>query len=374
MNVIFLCGSLEPGKDGVGDYTRRLAGELCRRGHSASVVALNDKAVESDFAGMQPVDGVEIEVLRLSATNSWQQRLAAMKSWVKNKQANWISLQYVPFSFHNKGLPWKLGSVLKAFGADKNWHIMFHELWVGMSDNASVKQKMWGRVQRFLIRSLVKTLQPRVVQTHVQLYQNLLKNNGVSASLLPLFGNVPKVEDENIQVQMKLKDPSDISFLLFGGIHPDAPVEELAQEAGHYQKQTGKKISLTLIGRNGKEAGKWQSAWENAGLQIHVLGAQETVVISSEMQKATIGIATTPLLLIEKSGSAATMLEHGLPVLCISKPWEVAGMGNYNIPPGIVEYHPGVLENLFAEKPIVSTCNTLSSVSAAFVESLKTKN
>lgn len=27
MTILFLCGSLEPGRDGVGDYTRRLAGD-----------------------------------------------------------------------------------------------------------------------------------------------------------------------------------------------------------------------------------------------------------------------------------------------------------------------------------------------------------
>ena len=28
MNLLFICGSLEPGKDGVGDYIRRLSSEL----------------------------------------------------------------------------------------------------------------------------------------------------------------------------------------------------------------------------------------------------------------------------------------------------------------------------------------------------------
>ncbi|RYZ30139.1 MAG: glycosyltransferase family 1 protein [Chitinophagaceae bacterium] len=371
MNVVFVCGSLEPGKDGVGDYTRRLAGELCKQGHSAFIIALNDKAVKSDFSGKQSVDGVEIDVLRLSATNSWQPRLASARVWLEEKKPDWLSLQYVPFSFHKKGLPWKLSSLLKELGKDKNWHFMFHELWVGMNDGTELKQRLWGRTQQFLIRSMVSSIRPRIVHTHVQLYQQLLKNIGIPSQLLPLFSNVPKEEHPNIGTQRKKKDALDVSFLLFGGIHPAAPIEHLAQEAAQFQKQTSKKVSLTLIGRNGQESERWQSVWERAGLGLNVLGMQETAVISKEMQKATVGIATTPLLLIEKSGSVATMLEHGLPVLCLSKPWTVAGFVDYKIPSGVFEYRPGILESLLDKKPTVSTCNMLSDVSTTFIESLK---
>ena len=37
MKIAFLCGSLEPWRDGVGDYTRRLAGDLQACGHQVLV-------------------------------------------------------------------------------------------------------------------------------------------------------------------------------------------------------------------------------------------------------------------------------------------------------------------------------------------------
>jgi hypothetical protein len=40
LNIVFLCGSLQPGRDGVGVYTRRLAGEVIRQGHQASIISL----------------------------------------------------------------------------------------------------------------------------------------------------------------------------------------------------------------------------------------------------------------------------------------------------------------------------------------------
>lgn len=43
MKFLFICGSLEPGKNGVGDYTRRLAGECIRMGHDAMILALDER-------------------------------------------------------------------------------------------------------------------------------------------------------------------------------------------------------------------------------------------------------------------------------------------------------------------------------------------
>jgi hypothetical protein len=42
MKILFLTGSLEPGKDGVGDYTRLLANECGERGHEVFLLGLND--------------------------------------------------------------------------------------------------------------------------------------------------------------------------------------------------------------------------------------------------------------------------------------------------------------------------------------------
>ncbi|MBC8041217.1 MAG: hypothetical protein H7Y06_11790, partial [Opitutaceae bacterium] len=45
MKILFFCTSLELGCDGVGDYTRRLAGECAARGHDCTLIALNDTYV-----------------------------------------------------------------------------------------------------------------------------------------------------------------------------------------------------------------------------------------------------------------------------------------------------------------------------------------
>lgn len=42
MRIAFSTGCLAPGRDGVGDYTRTLAGECARRGHTLALVSLGE--------------------------------------------------------------------------------------------------------------------------------------------------------------------------------------------------------------------------------------------------------------------------------------------------------------------------------------------
>ena len=105
MKIVFLCGSLEPGRDGVGDYTRRLAGELLRQGQQVAVIALHDLLVNEreDPMGTQQEGKLLIPTLRLSSRLSWATRIRQASTFIKTIDPDWISLQFVPFSFHKKG-------------------------------------------------------------------------------------------------------------------------------------------------------------------------------------------------------------------------------------------------------------------------------
>jgi hypothetical protein len=65
MKIIFICGSLEPGQDGVGDYVRRLAAELILKQNEVSIIALYDKNVKRLRGEMQYDNGIQIPILRL---------------------------------------------------------------------------------------------------------------------------------------------------------------------------------------------------------------------------------------------------------------------------------------------------------------------
>jgi hypothetical protein len=115
LRIAFLCGSLEPGFDGVGDYTRRLAGELTKQGHSTVIIALHDKTVPDKLEEKQTVDNIELPVLRIPAHYSSKKRFRSAGEWIRTFNPDWLSLQYVPYSFQNKGLPFGLRRTKMAY-------------------------------------------------------------------------------------------------------------------------------------------------------------------------------------------------------------------------------------------------------------------
>ena len=82
MRIVFLCGSLEQGRDGVGDYTRKLAGQLIRCGHNVVAVSLNDNYIKENIQCIQKLDGIELSVLRLSSTISFKMQFKIPRQFV----------------------------------------------------------------------------------------------------------------------------------------------------------------------------------------------------------------------------------------------------------------------------------------------------
>jgi len=65
MKIILVCSSLEPDRDGVGDYSRLLAGALITQGHECTLLALNDKFVRDVQHDVQLANNLKVYVLRI---------------------------------------------------------------------------------------------------------------------------------------------------------------------------------------------------------------------------------------------------------------------------------------------------------------------
>lgn len=349
MKIVFICGSLEPGCDGVGDYTRRLSEHLILYGHRVGIVALNDFYVYKEYNETQTDEAIEIKVLRLPSNWKQEKKGKRAKQWIDQFNPEWLSLQYVIFSFHKKGLPIIFHKQLKIIGKGRNWHIMFHELSVGLNVEASFKEKCWGYVQLVLIRSLINVLGPKVVHTQSKLYQAYLQQYRINAHLLPLFSNIAvsnnNENDSNIQIDLNRKG---ISLVVFGAIHKTKAVKLLAKEIAEYEKNNKMKIAIHLVGRQGKESLFWIRTFQAAGVEIKSWGEQPKACISKILLNASAGISTTPAALVEKSGTAAAMTEHGLPVLCISDAWTPSLKKKPSLPEGITKYLQGVIETFLS--------------------------
>ncbi|MBO0357502.1 hypothetical protein J0X19_06060 [Hymenobacter sp. BT186] len=377
MKIIFLCGSLEPGRDGIGDYVRRLSGELLRAGHYASAISLYDQHVHEAYFGDQLSDSKALSVLRLPSVWKSSKRFARAEQWVNEFNPDCISLQFVPFAFHKKGLPYNMGKHLSSLGRGKKWHIMFHELWVGMDYEAPIKFRILGKAQQFIIKSLINLIQPRVIHTQTHLYQIQLSKLGATAHSLPLFGNIPveNVDSENCNSVTIADTSRSVSLVLFGNIHQSSFVQPFTDEAAAYAQTTGTSLTLVLVGRCGPEAEHWVSAWKAAGLTVEVLGEQSPSYISAILRKATFGLATTPTALIEKSGTAAAMKEHGLRVICAGRPWHPRTKISLKLPDGIVVYTPGNFKDCVALNIApVSNENTVSFIAERLLSHLTINN
>lgn len=368
MRILFICGSLEQGKDGVGDYTRRLAGELNKLGHSALIIALYDRFVSTIEREIQNSEGINFEVLRIPYLFSVTQRIIEAKKWVNKCEPEWLSLQFVPFSYHKKGLSWSIQNVLYKIGQGRKWHIMFHELWVGMDKNATKKIRFWSYLQQYFIKALIFKLQPKIVHTQTHLYIHQLNKLGFTAIHLPLFGNIAnlsKINNDDLQTSVK-----GLAIVVFGNIHLNAPIKSFAEELTIFSNQNNLRVIVRFVGRCGNELGNWVKSLKFCGLEVEVLGEQPPEYISRVLRFSDFGISTTPMALIEKSGAAAAMREHCLPIISVAKQWLPRGIEKFLIPFQIIEYKKGNIANCLQQKINHLPAYTVSNISQQFVSNL----
>ncbi|RKS13302.1 glycosyltransferase [Flavobacterium sp. 120] len=310
MKTIFLCGSAEPGKDGVGDYTRRLAGELIRQGHQAQILSLCDKQSTSFVEEIQVVEETPVLVRRIPIMSTYKQRLVWTLGILKEESPDWISLQYVPYSFHSKGLPLWLPRFLKKLEGNHNWHVMFHELWLGIKHNASYKEKVYGFFQKNIIYRLCNTITFKSVHTSTDVYQNNLSKINVDSLLLELFGNIPIVNNYK-----KIEVKKFIKFIHFGSLHPEANEVVFLNKLSIFFKSKSISFQINFVGNTGSKIENWINTANSLGIITNVLGMKSDVEISKILLESDYGVTTNPIEFITKSGSAASMVEHGLSIL-----------------------------------------------------------
>lgn len=312
MKICFVCASLEEGKDGVGDYCRRLANELTQSGHSVAILAFNDR-----FAGQitefQSKDGL-INFLRLPESLPVSAKIAAARKWIRFYNPEWFSLQYVPYGFHLKGMPFQLASALKKIGGTARWHITFHEIW--LSEVNHFRQRIVQKVQKQLVRLMVKRLHPGKIHATILENSEKLKQAGINNSILQLFGNIGFSSSEDLFLQSALL-PFEKTILYFGasprGTFLDILLNKLAQVCRNHTS----KIGIVIVGADSITKTKFLERLKSelpGNVSTIDCGFLEPSSISFLMRNCTVGIVRSSPGLLGKSGTAIAMLEFGLPI------------------------------------------------------------
>jgi hypothetical protein len=325
VRIVFITGSLELNKDGVGDYTRRLAAESAHQGESCRLLALADRHVTTPVTGC---DETGIEMLRLPFTMPWPERLHAATQFLEAAPADWVSLQFVPYSFQRWGVAAKLVRALPELVGRSRLHVMFHEIWI--DGGTSPRRRLVSAAQRRTVLALASY--PRaLMHTSNGTYQHALAQQGVPVGTLPLFGSVPVGGRDAAAWLAPLLDGVGCDalsaaparrrdwwlFALFGTLHPVWPPQPLLDHLQAAAAAAGKRVALVSAGRLGAGESVWTDMSATYGSRIPMLrvGEQPAQRISELLNSVDFGIATTPLALIGKSGTVAAMFDHGLPVV-----------------------------------------------------------
>ena len=327
MRIAFLCGSQEAGRDGVGDYTTGFAEELRLQGHDVMVIGLRDKFVSETTFSERRTAGGAIPILRLPSALPWAECIAQARTQLDRFDPEWVSLQFVCYTFHPKGLVHGLAGKLAPLLKGRKLHIMFHELWLCKELGWGWKQCAVGALQRFFIRCFVRASNPDVMQTSNATYAALLNRSGIPATELGLFGAVPiPPVSGKAWIEAQLRNALGAGYCreavwlfgLFGALHAQWPPEPLLTRLHRAAQAAGKKPVLLSIGRTGDAGSElWKRiAHDYADRFAFIrLGEQPTGHVSEYLSFLDCGIATTPRSIIGKSSTFISMLEHGLPVI-----------------------------------------------------------
>jgi hypothetical protein len=317
MRLVFICGSLEPGRDGVGDYVRRLSGALLKTGHSVTAIAFNDQHVLETLAGNQDAEGTVLGVLRLPSCmpSSDRNRLASV--YIEDTDPDTVSLQFVPYSFHKKGLPFLLRKSLERLVKNRRFHILFHELW--LDSPVGLKQKITAMVQRRLICRLVASLKPEHIHVSVPFDKSQLEQVHIHSEVLSLFGNICPVRGSVLKGAPVGQASDAYSSLLYFGAPPKGMFKEiLFHKLVEFCKSGMQGIRLVLVCGNSVAKDEFcrnlRQMLMGFNCEIADCGFLAAAEVSRLMLQCQAGISKSKPHLLGKSGAAMAMLEHGLPI------------------------------------------------------------
>lgn len=310
MNIAFICGSVEIGKDGVGDYTTALARELVKKEIKIAIIALNDPYVRTISLNKESEIEDCLTVLRLPFGLTRHQQIRHAKIFLNEFNPQLVSLQFVPYAFNRKGLPFKLGRIVKTIAGDTDIHVMFHEGWVGAHGIFDLKQLVYSLLQKRLISYLFTILKPKVVHTHLPFYFQTLTQLGLKVKKLPLFSNIPVCRAEaNIENKKFIT-------AFFSQVSGTPAVVSFLKELNRVLAISGYTHDLIFIGGTDVKNNEVARILENEikFSNVSFTGFLPPSDISFALAGCSLGISPIPLHAVGKSGSIAAFLSHGVPV------------------------------------------------------------
>lgn len=320
--LLLVCGSLRPGRDGVGDYSRNLARELNARGWETRIAAIAEREAH-EAAEIQ--DGQE--VLRMREDTVLGQRLERVSRWLCDWRPAVVSVQLSPFGLVPRGLLGGLGRSLRRQWPDAAGQVMFHELWCGMDGaKAPFRERLLGWLQRRGIKRFLREFRPVVAHTSNAFYRGQLEGLGCPARVLPLAGAIPVAKPQSAAAfDARLREAGLGAVAenrgewwlgaVFGSVYSMEVLSDLTAAAARIGASQGRRVALVFFGHSKVAEASLRKAVSGAGGEPAVAGALPEEAVSQWMLRSDFGVCTTPMDGVGKSSSMAAFLDHGVPVL-----------------------------------------------------------
>jgi hypothetical protein len=318
MRVALLTTTLEAGRCGVGDFTRRLAGDLVALGHRVLAVGLCDAHTTRRLEeGPEP----GLTLLRLPAHGWSAAALGETRAALSGFDPDVTSLQVSPYGLGYHGMLYTCLPWFERLLAGRPLHVMYHELWVGGTFDEPWRQVLEGALQRRLLARFHRRLAPRAASCSSTLAQAMLEELGIAASVAPVPSGIPVAAREGAAVPPAGSGVRRLA--LFGNIPPEWDWRGALLPLCRAIVAGGWQAELVQLGRVG-EAG--QRVWAEIAAAIDLparcssVGATDPMSLSHWLGSCHAGLTLTPLEALGKSSAAAAYREHGLPVIGLRAP------------------------------------------------------
>lgn len=295
---------------------------------TCGIISLNEETAELS----DPTEAQGVVFWRLHAHQTWDEKAVASKKICAEFRPDWVSLQFVPYGYHPRGLCWGLLKVLQTVEQHTRKHVFFHELFLGLHQEESLKNRIVGDLQRRMIQRLLREWKPHCVHSHAAPYAAWLQKHHPKVRILPLFGNIPLVGGKgpispDFDRWISHRKYGEKQFWkggYFGTFYPGGADDKFIALLRRFAESTSRPVICFLAGRQDMAARKRWKALEECSddmLRWIYLGGLDAAAVSQYLQQLDFGIAATPWALSGKSGGIAAMREHGLPVLVPRNDW-----------------------------------------------------
>lgn len=300
MRILFITNNFPPLVDGVGDYTYNLAKKFAQYGHAVTVICRHDIHIEK-------VSRIEI----LPIVYKWDRHAGnPIVNVIKKKAIEIVILQYVPHSFHPKGLPIALINVVKTIKQQNIKLFTFcHEVTV-QPEKGNLKRTLLSYMMKYITKKILE--QSDYIATNIEFYKTIIQNIlpiQKKISIIPIASNIPDTsitDDDRIKLRTKIAKPHETVIAFFGMRNIASSLQAIKN-----LQNKGEKIRVLFIGKT-SQLGEDQlpNNYYSTGI-LDIKDINPYFKISDIFmlpENITYGCSF-------KSGSLATALQNGLPVI-----------------------------------------------------------